>query len=92
MNKKRLDFYFKKFKEDLGVNLVIEGEYVYAINKYTGCKQLFVTSEERIRIPRQHMTKVKEYINRVWIEDKDPLLNALSNISFNAFSFIIIVL
>ena len=64
MTKKQIDHLFKKYKEDLGVKLIVEGEWVYAINKYTGIKQKFVTSEERIRIPKQHRTKIIEYIEQ----------------------------
>jgi len=63
MTKKMIDYYFKNFKNDLIVDLVIKGSKVYAINKATGTKQIFVNSEEYITIAdHKSMEKVKKYI------------------------------
>ena len=63
MTKKLIEHYFKNYKEDLLVDLVIEGNDVFAINKITKCKQIFVNSEESIKIvDNKHLEKVKDYI------------------------------
>jgi len=63
MTKKMIEHYFKKFKEDFIVELVIKGNDVYAINKATGTKQIFVNSKESIRISdRKSLEQVKKYI------------------------------
>jgi len=63
MTMKLIHHYFKHFKEDLFVNLVIEGNEVFAINKVTNCKHIFVNSDESIKITnKKDLEKVKDYI------------------------------
>ncbi len=60
MTLKLINHYFKNYKEDKIVDLVIEGNRVYAINKATKCKHIFVNSEESILIAdAKDMEKVK---------------------------------
>ena len=63
MTKKLIEHYFKHFKEDSFVNLVLEGNEIFAINKVTNCKQIFVNSDESIKIAdKKDLEKVKDYI------------------------------
>jgi len=63
MTIKLINYYFKNYKEDKIVDLVIKGNRVYAINKSTKCKHIFVNSEESILIANaKDMEKVKKYI------------------------------
>ena len=63
MTKKLIEHYFKNFKEDSFVNLVLEGNEIFAINKVTNCKQIFVNSAESIKITdKKDLEKVKDYI------------------------------
>jgi len=63
MTKKLIEHYFKHFKEDKFVNLVVEGNEIFAINKITKCKQIFVNSDESIKIAdKKDLEKVKDYI------------------------------
>jgi len=63
MTKKLIEHYFKHFKEDKFVNLVTEGNEIFAINKITKCKQIFVNSDESIKIAdKKDLEKVKDYI------------------------------
>ena len=65
MTLKLINHYFKNYKNDLLVDLVIKGNRVYAINKITKCKQLFVNSQESILIADvKDMIKVKNYIKK----------------------------
>ena len=63
MTLKLIHHYFKHFKEDKFVNLVLKCNEIFAINKITGCKQIFVNSEESIKITdEKDLEKVKKYI------------------------------
>jgi len=63
MTLKLIHHYFKHFKEDKFVNLTLKGNEVFAINKITNCKQIFVNSEESIKITdKKDLDKVKKYI------------------------------
>lgn len=64
MTLKLIHHYFKKYKEDSFVNLVIKGNEVFAINKITNCKQIFVNSQESIKIvDNKDLEKINKYIN-----------------------------
>ena len=64
MTMKLIHHYFKHYKEDKFVNLVIKGNEVFAINKITNCKQIFIDSSEGIEITdAKDLEKVKKYIN-----------------------------
>jgi hypothetical protein len=63
MTMKLIHHYFKNYKEDKIVDLVIKDNRVYAINKSTKCKHIFVNSEESIKITnKKDLEKVKDYI------------------------------
>lgn len=65
MTLKQINYYFKHYKEDLMVDLVVKGNRVYAINKITKCKHLFVNSQESIIIAdSKDMLKFKKFINK----------------------------
>ena len=65
MTLKLINHYFKNYKEDLLVDLVIKGNRVYAINKITKCKHLFVNSQESIYIANSNdLKKVKDFLNK----------------------------
>tara|TARA_R110002020_G_scaffold195451_2_gene396441 strand:- start:6340 stop:6534 length:195 start_codon:yes stop_codon:yes gene_type:complete len=60
---KLIHHYFKHYKEDKFVNLVIKENEVFAINKITKCKQIFIDSSESIKITDvKDLEKVKKYI------------------------------
>lgn len=64
MTMKLIHHYFKHYKEDSFVNLVVKGNEVFAINKITRCKQIFIDSSESIKISdNKDLEKVKKYIN-----------------------------
>jgi cupin superfamily acireductone dioxygenase involved in methionine salvage len=63
MTMKLIHHYFKHYKEDLLVKLVVKGNEIFAINKITNCKQIFINSEESILITNpKDLQKVKKYI------------------------------
>ena len=64
MTMKLIHHYFKHYKEDKFVNLVIKGNEVFAINKITNCHQIFIDSSESIQIADAiDLEKVNKYIN-----------------------------